>query len=254
MYIWLALLTEGILFYNFKINETSFYPVKTNFFGDYNNISVFNGKIAPIWAQQENDGLNIYTAIINEGALDVESSTKINMFKAEGNLLKWSTTSEKNNKGFEIHRKDQDRFMTIGFVEGKGNSTVLNNYSFTDVSSDKKVNTYRLKQIDFNGLFNYSEEIEVDYALTKNGFVLEQNFPNPFNPSTTIMWKQSADGKVKLKIYNLLGKEIAVLVNGEKKAGLNSVTFNASNMTSGVYFYRLEAAGYTEMKQMMLIK
>ena len=132
--------------------------------------------------------------------------------------LKWSTATELNNHGFEIERSlDKTNWATIGFREGKGTTSEPQNYSFSDdiseISSSKLY--YRLKQIDFNGSFEYSKIVEVEIAPTK--FSLQQNYPNPFNPSTSIQYAISSRQFVTLKVYDVLGKEIATLSKRRKK-------------------------------------
>lgn len=244
----------GETFQNCKISETSFSPRKNSFFGDYTNITALNGKIYPIWARNDDGVKSIYTAIVNDSPLQVELSTVVGVFSAEGITLSWYTFWEKNNKGFEVQRKLGHDFNPIGFVNGMGTTAAKNYYSFVDKTATQRVNTYRLKQIDLNGTYTFSNEIEVDADLALNGFVLEQNFPNPFNPITTIKWKQQVAGLVKIKVFDLLGKELTVLVNGYKQAGTYEVSFNGGKLTSGVYFYQLEAGSFYSMKQMMLIK
>ncbi len=169
-------------------------------------------------------------------------------------VLNWQTASELNNQGFEIERRmESSEFRTIGFVEGAGTVTETRNYSFVDKTADQGINYYRLKQMDFNGTYAYSDEVEVDVTgpLT---FELEQNYPNPFNPSTNIKFSVPESGNVKLSVYNLVGEEVAVLVNGFSQAGFFEVTFDASNLSSGVYLYKLQSANSVQTKKMMLLK
>ena len=169
-------------------------------------------------------------------------------------LLKWTTASEVNNHGFEIQRSiDNNDFSTIGFVQGHGTTTEPQVYSYIDKELDNGKYSYRLKQIDFGGQFEYSDEIEVEVngPLT---FALEQNYPNPFNPSTNIKYSVPENGFVKLSIYNLVGEEVSVLVNGQVEAGFYEVTFNAANLPSGAYFYRLQAGNSVQIKKMTLLK
>ena len=173
--------------------------------------------------------------------------------------LSWTTATETNNQGFEIERsEDNISFANIGYVPGFGTSTEAKSYSFTDQSVNSGTHYYRLKQIDFDGSFNYSGVVEVDVALPTE-FSLEQNYPNPFNPSTTIQFSLPVDAQVTINIYNLVGEKIAEAVSGNFTAGLNKVTFNASQLTSGVYFYRLDANGingktFSDVRKMSLLK
>jgi len=176
--------------------------------------------------------------------------------------LNWQTATEKNNYGFEIERKQLSlvpagqtsvRFNKIGFVSGSGNSNSPKSYSFTDDCASGTV-VYRLKQIDNDGNFTYSQEIEVTAGGTPAQFSLDQNYPNPFNPTTTIAFSIPQAGDVTLKIFDALGREVATLVNGVRSAGEFNVVFNASSLSSGIYFYRLQAGNYVDTKKLVLMK
>jgi hypothetical protein len=182
--------------------------------------------------------LTSFTAISNNGAVE----------------LNWQTATEVNNHMFEIERKAEgSEFRTIGFVEGHGTTTEPQSYSYIDNEVQRGTYVYRLKQIDFNGTFKYSNEVEVD-ATGPLTFSLGQNYPNPFNPSTKINYKVPEAGNVKLAVYNIVGEEVAVLVNGFTQAGSFDVTFNASNLPSGVYLYKLQSANSVQTKKMLLLK
>ena len=179
-------------------------------------------------------------------------------------LLNWITSTEKNNSGFEVQRKTQEEneFKTLIFIEGNGTTTEQNSYSFIDKNSPSGFITYRLKQIDLDGSFEYSNSIEVE-VISPKVFSLEQNYPNPFNPSTKIKYVipnvetlQSASIQVTLKIYDVLGNEITTLVNEQQQPGIYEVEFNTKemNLTSGVYFYQLRANNFVETKKMILNK
>ena len=172
-----------------------------------------------------------------------------------GNVtLNWSTATETNNSGFSIERKGSNgTWLTLGFVNGHGNSTVINRYSFTDNSVPVGNFTYRLKQTDYNGSFTYSSEVSVE-VLAVNTFTLFQNYPNPFNPSTNIKYRIPSDEYVTLKIFDVLGREAATLVNERQAGGEYTVNFNASQFSSGIYYYALTAGSYTETRKMILVK
>jgi hypothetical protein len=172
----------------------------------------------------------------------------------DGVELHWSTATETNNQGFEVERMSAGgKFEQIGYIAGFGTTTESKAYSFTDINLEAGKYTYRLKQIDFNGSYEYSNEINVDVTLPLE-YTLEQNYPNPFNPSTTIKYSVAEDGFVKLAIYNMLGEEVATIVNNVQKAGRYEVTFNANKLSSGVYVYRIEATNFTAVKKLMLLK
>ena len=169
-------------------------------------------------------------------------------------ILSWSTATEINNQMFEIERRNKEgQFITIGNVEGYGTTTEPQEYSYIDNTVGTGIYYYRLKQIDFNGTYEYSGEIEVEVngPLT---FVLEQNYPNPFNPSTLIKYSVPENGFVKLSVYNLVGEEVNLLVSGQVDAGFYEIEFDATALASGIYFYRLQAGNFVETKKMVLMK
>jgi hypothetical protein len=168
--------------------------------------------------------------------------------------LNWSTASEINNYGFEVERKSADSdFEAVGFVPGFGSTTEKKDYSFVDSRVTNGTYTYRLRQIDFDGSYEYSYEAELDFT-SPSVYSLEQNYPNPFNPSTKINFSIAEGGLVKLSVYNLLGQEVMNLLNENKEAGNHSVEFNASSLTSGVYFYKIETLQFTQTRKMILSK
>jgi hypothetical protein len=157
--------------------------------------------------------------------------------------LNWVTSSEINNRGFEIERKlisnnIEGDWRLIGFREGQGTKTELSNYVFYDDLNDIKADksSYRLKQIDFDGNFAYSNIINID-KIVPLSFNLSQNYPNPFNPETEVKINLPVDGFVSLRVYNSLGGEVAVLINEERNAGIYFINFNASHLSSGVYYF-----------------
>ena len=168
--------------------------------------------------------------------------------------LNWNTATELNNNGFEIQRKSaNNQFEKIGYVTGFGTTTEPKTYSFTDSKIAVGKYVYRLKQVDFNGAYEYSTEINVDVTGPAQ-YSLEQNYPNPFNPSTLIKYSVAQDGFVNVSIFNLLGEKVATLVNSNMKAGSYELNFNASRLSSGVYFYSIEAGNFKAVRKMMLMK
>jgi Secretion system C-terminal sorting domain len=168
--------------------------------------------------------------------------------------LKWQTATEVNNYGFDIERKSTSNWAKVGFVEGHGTTNAPQSYSYADNSANGKV-SYRLKQIDRDGKFEYSKEVEATVVAAPAVFALLQNYPNPFNPTTNISFTVPSAGRATLKILNILGQEVATLFNGEAQAGIvNQVQFNASGLASGMYFSRLEQNGKTRMTKMSLLK
>jgi hypothetical protein len=173
--------------------------------------------------------------------------------------INWVTATELNNTGFSIQRStDNENFKDVAFIKGNGTTTTQSTYSYSDKSILSGKYFYRLKQLDLDGSTNLSKSIEVDLGLPKD-YALEQNYPNPFNPSTTIRFALPIDAKVTLKLYNALGQEVANVLNTELDAGIHETIFNASNFSSGVYFYTLKVQGtdgsnFTSTKRMILMK
>ena len=174
-------------------------------------------------------------------------------------ILNWSTATETNNSGFEILKKEsgvrsqESEWNKIGFVPGHGTTTEPNHYSFTDNDVKSGKYRYKLKQIDYDGTFEYSQIVEVEIPFA-NSFSLQQNYPNPFNPTTSMQYTISSRQFVTLKVYDLLGREVATLVNEEKPAGEYEVEFNAADLPSGIYFYQLKAGEFSKTKKMILLK
>ena len=179
-------------------------------------------------------------------------------------VLNWETATEVNNYGFEVQRSSNlEGFHTVGFVKGSGNSNSPKSYSFND-DLTHVLNfgnlQYRLKQIDFDGKYVYSDIVEVAFD-TPAGFALGQNYPNPFNPTTKIEFSIPKTYNVQIKVFDILGREIATLLNEKKQAGIHFVEFNAENCSSGIYFYRIAVhsdkivgGDYTEIKKMILLR
>ena len=169
-------------------------------------------------------------------------------------VLNWETASELNNHGFEVERRTEtSEFRTVGFVQGNGTTSETKSYIYIDVTAENGINFYRLKQTDFDGRFEYSPEIEVDV----NGplsFNLAQNYPNPFNPSTSIKYSVPESGNIRLSVFNIVGEEVAILVNGFSQSGIFEVSFDASSLPSGIYLYKLESANSVQTKKMTLLK
>jgi len=172
--------------------------------------------------------------------------------------LNWQTATETNNRGFEVQRKTIDEFEYVAFVEGKGTTTEPQSYLFRDEDLLPGTYTYRLKQVNYDGTFAFSDEVESEIEQPA-GFYFAQNYPNPFNPSTKIKYSIPAVGmrnrvSVQLKVYDVLGNEIVTLVNEEKSAGNYEVIFTSEGLTSGIYFYRLQVDAFVETKKMILMK
>lgn len=170
--------------------------------------------------------------------------------------LKWSTSSEINNSGFEIERtiEGKGNWKKIGFVKGNGNANNICNYSFNDAGLMTGNYKYRLKQIDYNGNFEYHNLNQTVEIGVPNKFSLKQNFPNPFNPVTKIRFDLPEDENVTLTVYDLKGSTIKELVNSRIQAGYYEISFDGSGLSSGVYIYRLSAGKSTAVRKMIIVK
>ena len=176
-----------------------------------------------------------------------------------GVMLKWKTATENNNKGFSVERSINNiDFNGIAFINGNGTTTEVKDYEYADVLSKPGIYYYRLKQIDFNGSFNYSNSIEFEL----NGpsvFALSQNYPNPFNPSTMIKFSLPVDSHVRIELFNTLGEKVDELSNTDFSIGLHEINFDASDLSNGVYYYTINAKGvdgsnFKSTKKMVLMK
>lgn len=217
------------------------------------------------WIKLGNDSLSssgaqeVFISKIGNNPVPVELISFKGEYSNNKVTLSWTTASELNNSGFEIERKSyNDVFKKIGFVNGHGTSTEKQIYSFSDDIVSPAVYTYRLKQINFDGTFAYSNIIEVNAKLPGD-FILNQNFPNPFNPSTTISFNLPLDSKVKISVFNSLGELITDIVDQEFTAGKHEIRFDALNLASGIYLYKIKAlkldgSFWSDSKKMLILK
>ena len=178
--------------------------------------------------------------------------------------LDWMTVSEENNYGFYIQRADDtlNSFQTLqnGFIPGHGTTIQPHNYSYVDATPGRGKRWYRLEQVDLDGSLHYSERLNVETAGGANegelptALSLSQNYPNPFNPSTTIAFALPYDGRVSLEVYNTLGQKVAQLLDELMTAGYHSVSFDASQLASGVYICRMKSGGFVQSKRLVLVR
>jgi hypothetical protein len=217
------------------------------------------------------------TIIATNPTLSTVLKSFISTVKGSSVILKWTTSSEVNNHGFDIERSvNQTVWTRLGFVAGSGTTNSLRNYTFTDNSiTTSGTYYYRLKQINNDGTYQYFNKAGGDFVRVRGlrkidsnqsgsdaevesssatEFLLNQNYPNPFNPSTVIAYSIPQSTNVMMVVYNSIGQNVKVLENGFKNAGNYTVSFNASELPSGVYFYRIEAGQYTQIRKMMLLK
>jgi hypothetical protein len=192
-----------------------------------------------------------------ENPLPVQLASFVGNIFGNSAELQWETVSEVNNYGFNVQRYNSisNDYETIGFVAGKG---VPSAYSYKDENVSGSLE-YRLEQIDNNGLTSYFGPImlnpnSVGSDAVPAVFALNQNYPNPFNPSTIINYQLAFDNYTTLKVYNIIGKEVATLVNGFINAGSHKVTFDASNLSAGVYIYKLQSGNNVEVRKLTLMK
>jgi hypothetical protein len=201
----------------------------------------------------------------NDGALPIQlASFSASVVRGNDVEVTWKTVSETNNYGFEVYRKRDgtDDWLKIAFVNGHGTTLAPQSYSYLDRALAFGKYYYRIKQIDLDGKSEIfpkgtpsEPEMEVTVGVTPGAFVLAQNYPNPFNPSTQIEFVVPESGFVTLKVYNVLGQEVATLFEGSLEAGrINTVQLGASNLPSGLYFYTLKSTAKTETKRMILTK
>jgi len=193
-----------------------------------------------------------------ETALPVELTSFTATAKENTVELNWITATETNNRGFEVERSQKSKvksqkWETLAFVDGHGTTTNSHAYSFIDKNIAAGSYLYRLKQIDFDGTYEYSPEVEVEISSLSE-FALHQNYPNPFNPTTKIKWRTPVSSWQTLKIYDVLGNELTTLVDEYKPAGNYEVEFEAGHLPSGVYFYQLQAGEFIQTKRLMLLK
>ena len=193
------------------------------------------------------------------GVVPVELTSFAAAVSENGVALSWQTATETNNRGFEIERSvNNNNFYLVGFVDGVGTTTEKHNYIFTDKLSAAGNYYYRLKQIDFDGSYEYSDVVEVDFSGVTS-YAIAQNYPNPFNPATQIEFAIPVDAKVSIKVFSVLGQEVANLTSNQFSAGSHKVNFDASSLTSGAYIYSISAKGldgseFTQSRKMLLMK
>jgi len=170
--------------------------------------------------------------------------------------LFWQTEQEINNSVFQIERKktNENNWENVGYVKGNGNSVKPNNYSYSDTKLLKGEYNYRLKQIDYNGNFEYYNLNNNVIISSPGNFFISQNYPNPSNPYSKVDFEIPDDGFVSLVVYDDVGRAIKTLVNGYKGSGYYSILIDGTNLSSGVYFYKLSSGNFVSVKKMVLVK
>ncbi|CAF3329126.1 unnamed protein product [Rotaria sp. Silwood2] len=216
----------------------------------------FNGDGKPDMAVANNNGGNV-SVFMNTTVLPlpVELASFTSSVNSNNVTLNWSTVQEQNNKGFEIERNSFGAgWKKVGYVEGHGTINTTQNYIFKDNSLTTGRYSYRIKQIDYNGNFEYFELSNEVAIGVPNRYLLAQYYPNPFNPVSIINYQLAINSFVTLKVYDLAGKEVASLVNEMKDAGYYSISFDAKNLSSGTYFYKLSTDKFSDVKKMVVVK
>jgi hypothetical protein len=208
------------------------------------------------------DGRNCCCPVLVTYTGDTPLPVELKSFEAVSGdrmvTLNWTTATELNNQYFEVQRSTAASGWTmVGKVDGVGTSMTEHSYSYVDHAVVNGVTyTYRLLSHDINGeVHEYASTVEATPgAPMPTEYTLSQNFPNPFNPNTSISYSVKEAGFVNLKVYNLIGQEVATLVAGEMPAGSYTASFTATDLPSGVYVYRLEVNNFTAQKKMVLLK
>jgi uncharacterized membrane protein len=206
-------------------------------------------------------GMTAYTSLGEARALLLKINgplpVELTSFSASVNNslvnLYWSTATELNNSGFEIQRKNNSSdWNSIGFVKGNGTTTSNNLYNFTDNYPIKGNNVYRLKQLDYNGTFEYSSEVKVEIVPAE--YALQQNYPNPFNPATTIKFNIPKEDFVNITVFNSLGEKVATLLDAVMSTGSHTITFDANGFASGLYILKMTSGSFSNTIKMNLLK
>ena len=247
---------------SFQPNGEPLYDgVQTNWVNEEIDLTSFNSNQTKLRFELKTDGSVTKDGwyiddigILVYGIVPVELSSFSAIKQVDKILLKWITSTETNNMGFELQRRtNENKWVKLGFIKGNGTTTERSNYSFTDEEPFTGKSYYRLKQMDFDGSYKIFTAVEVDFA-TINEYSLSQNYPNPFNPITEINFSIAKSGNVTLKVYNILGSEVATLIDGFIELGKKSVRFDATELTSGVYFYTIKTEDFTSTRKMILMK
>jgi hypothetical protein len=213
---------------------------------------------APIWSTFKGNAQRTGGMLKSPYIVPVELNSFTALIEDNNVILSWITSTETNNSGFEVQRKkkNEQEWNNIAFVKGNGTVTTSTYYSFTDNNIGSGIFNYRIMQVDYDGTSKYyylNTDVSADIPQE---FELSQNYPNPFNPETMIKYRIPEEGIVNIKLYNMLGKETAVLVNKNMQPGYYELRLNALDydLASGVYFYTLNAGSYTSTKKMIIAK
>ena len=227
-------------------------------FGEYKiDLSTFAGQnIYIAFRHYDVNGNGMYLDdVFIGGSVPVELTSFTASISGNNITLKWVTATELNNLGFQIERKSgKEDWSEIEFIEGQGTTTETHVYSFVDKDLVPEKYNYRIIQIDYDGSFTYYELQEEVDIKAPNSYDLSQNYPNPFNPTTQFKYSVPVEGFVNIAVYNVLGEKVSDIVNQVQKAGNYEITFDATNIASGIYMYRMESGNFVSIKKMMILK
>jgi hypothetical protein len=227
-------------------------------FGEYKiDLSSFAGQNVFIaFRHYDFNGNGMYLDDVSvAGSVPVELASFAASVSGNDVTLSWMTATELNNSGFNVERTTGEESWTeLGFIEGHGTTTETQVYTFIDKGLAEGTYSYRIKQVDFDGSYKYydlNQDVEIAAPIS---YALSQNYPNPFNPTTKIKYSVPFDGFVNIAVFNILGKKVANIVSSVQKAGNYELTFDATNLASGMYIYRMEAGDFVSIKKMMILK
>ncbi|MBK8381217.1 MAG: VCBS repeat-containing protein [Ignavibacteria bacterium] len=253
--------TESML--NVSFGLINFDSTEASIVSNINNDSVYinSGSIRGQFRinLSANGGIICSKIVFVDYPLPVKLAEFTSVINGRNVTLNWTTAEELNNSGFDIEKsivkgQTSEGWSKIGFISGSGTISEPANYTFTDKDLLTGKYNYRLKQIDFNGNFEYFELAEEVSIGIPDKYELSQNYPNPFNPVTNLEYGIAKLGFVSLKIYDVLGKEVITLVNEIKEPGYYKIKFDAGKLSSGVYFYRMTAGNFVAVKKFVVMK
>jgi len=229
--------------------------------GSFLNIGPFSGiGVATIPGTYTNVFPKAFLVMDYDNVVPVELTSFTAGLSGQAVILNWTTATEINNQGFEIERHTTtSNWEKIGFVPGFGTTSEPKAYSYTDDNIVTGTYIYRLKQVDYDGTSNYSNEVEVEVDFLPSDYALFQNYPNPFNPTTDVRFQVPETGDVTIRIYDMLGQLVRTLYSGVTQRGTYTVQWNGLNdtglqMSSGSYIYKMIAGDFVQSKKMQLLK
>lgn len=236
--------TNGGLLWYLQESQTSEHLQSVFFLDDQNGF--IGGGVHP-------GGVNYIHVLLKTITGGEPIPVELTSFNADVNSnsisLLWSTASELNNMGFELFRNGNK----IIFIEGIGNTTETQSYSYTDQNLMPGIYNYKLEQIDYDGTRTISGELTI-YLTIPETFSLEQNYPNPFNPVTNITFSIPISSEVVIRIYDILGEEVTTLISGSYSAGTHTVQWDAGDLPSGMYLCSLQAGDEQRVIKLLLMK